>query len=400
MNTLIRMVALVLLSHAVQAQVPRQLSFQGHLTDAAAVPISGAIPMTFKLYASPNGGGALFTETQTVAVTNGVYNVLLGSSTPLDAPFDVSYYLGVTVGADAEMTPRVVLSAAPYALRADSLAATATVPGTQITGSAGTIPQFDDTGRLGPSVLHQSVTGTVGLGSTVGPYNKMQIGDGVLCLLQRIHRLDQRHHLAAGVDPRRQQRAGARVRRLFRFTDQEHHRSQRSESRSRIARPPGGHGLHSEGRRRARSPTVQEAHRPAGRAGLPPSRVAASGIHSQCLSDGDESGGRQARCAAPLRSRPHAQRQRVPPGIRERQRRSTAPGTDRGDRIAAGGADRRDGRSRRAGFRLRRRGAGLSFDRLRRAHRAHHFGDAGADTGSWSSSAQTSAHASMPRTSN
>ena len=60
----------------------------------------------FKIYNVPSGGAALFTETQTVTVNNGIYNVILGTNSALTLPFDAQYYLGVTVGADTEMTPR------------------------------------------------------------------------------------------------------------------------------------------------------------------------------------------------------------------------------------------------------------------------------------------------------
>src|SRR5207344_2727689 len=54
--------------------------------------------------------------------SNGLYSVVLGTNAALTLPFDVQYYLGVTVGADAEMTPRQALTASPYALNAASVA--------------------------------------------------------------------------------------------------------------------------------------------------------------------------------------------------------------------------------------------------------------------------------------
>lgn len=54
-----------------------------------------------------------------VAVANEVFDALLGTSTPLaGVPFDVPYFLGVTVAGDPEMTPRQPLAASPYAIRA------------------------------------------------------------------------------------------------------------------------------------------------------------------------------------------------------------------------------------------------------------------------------------------
>ena len=88
------------------AAVPHQLNYQGYLTAAGGSPVSATVSMALNLYDVSTGGATLYTETQTVPVTNGVFNVTIGSVTPLPLPFDVPYWLGVKVGSDAEMTPR------------------------------------------------------------------------------------------------------------------------------------------------------------------------------------------------------------------------------------------------------------------------------------------------------
>jgi hypothetical protein len=81
-----------------------------------------------------------------VAVTNGVFQVMLGSVTPLTVTvFDTARFLSVQAGTDAEMNPRQVLGASPFAIQAqvaNQLAAGATVAGSQITGalSGATVP--------------------------------------------------------------------------------------------------------------------------------------------------------------------------------------------------------------------------------------------------------------------
>jgi hypothetical protein len=130
---------------AVQAAIPRIINFQGYLTNAAATPVDGSVPMVFRLYTVPSGGVALYTETlPDVPVTNGAFSALIGSLTPIPAGvlFDQPYYLGVTVGADDEMAPRQLLAASPYALRTDSaanaeaLSPNATVQASQVVGTA------------------------------------------------------------------------------------------------------------------------------------------------------------------------------------------------------------------------------------------------------------------------
>ena len=89
-----------------EAQVPDKINYQGKLTDSAGQPINATVSVVFHLYNVASGGSALYTETQTVTVTNGLFNVAIGSVTPLGLPFDLPYYLGVKVGTDPEMTPR------------------------------------------------------------------------------------------------------------------------------------------------------------------------------------------------------------------------------------------------------------------------------------------------------
>ncbi|HXS99817.1 MAG TPA: hypothetical protein VN915_04030 [Elusimicrobiota bacterium] len=110
------------------SSLPLRVSFQGRLTDPATNnPRNGAYDMTFRLYAAPSGGSALYTETQLqVPVSNGVFSTQLGSITALspDLFASASSYLGITVSPDAaEMTPRQRLAMAPYAFTAAQLVA-------------------------------------------------------------------------------------------------------------------------------------------------------------------------------------------------------------------------------------------------------------------------------------
>jgi hypothetical protein len=133
----------LLLGVAAQAAVPQRINYQGHLTNAASQPVTATVTMVFRLYTAPSGGSPIYTETQSVPVANGVYNVAIGTATPLNVPFDVPYYLGVTVGTDAEMTPRQAVLSSPYALRAAAVDAAAALPAAQITGTL-TTGQFGD----------------------------------------------------------------------------------------------------------------------------------------------------------------------------------------------------------------------------------------------------------------
>jgi hypothetical protein len=104
------------------ADAPAAINFQGKLADSAGNPLTApAAAMIFRIYDVPSAGAPLFTETRVVPVDNGVFNVHIGSATPGGIPRGVfqggtERYLGITVGADAEMTPRERLLSVPYAL--------------------------------------------------------------------------------------------------------------------------------------------------------------------------------------------------------------------------------------------------------------------------------------------
>jgi hypothetical protein len=106
-------------SPAVYAQVPMKMNYQGYLTNSGGEPVSGNVSMTFSLYTDSSGGVAVWSETQSVAVTDGIYSVVLGKNTPLDpSQFIDPRYLGVKVGADSEMIPRQQFTATAYSFRA------------------------------------------------------------------------------------------------------------------------------------------------------------------------------------------------------------------------------------------------------------------------------------------
>ncbi|RMD85782.1 MAG: hypothetical protein D6813_15790, partial [Calditrichaeota bacterium] len=90
-------ILLLLFTILAQAQIPQTMSYQGVLTDADGNPVAdGSVSLTFKLYDVATGGTALWEETQQVTTANGLFNVILGSTNPLNLPFDKPYWLGIT----------------------------------------------------------------------------------------------------------------------------------------------------------------------------------------------------------------------------------------------------------------------------------------------------------------
>jgi hypothetical protein len=107
--------SIAFVSSNVLAQAPDSLGFQGNLTDSLGNPITQAgVGMTFTLYV---GGSPVWTEPQSVDVTDGVFHVLLGKVTDLSTlAFNEPMELGIKIDTEAsEMTPKTPLAATPYA---------------------------------------------------------------------------------------------------------------------------------------------------------------------------------------------------------------------------------------------------------------------------------------------
>jgi len=106
----------------------RALSFQGRLTDSLGNPITTATNVQFKLYNVSTGGTPLYTAGP-CSITpdqDGIFSTLIGQSCGSEIPNSVftenpNVYLGVTVGADSEMTPRQPIANVGYAINAETL---------------------------------------------------------------------------------------------------------------------------------------------------------------------------------------------------------------------------------------------------------------------------------------
>ncbi len=115
---------LLLVAVAAAADVPPVMNFQGRLTDASANPVAdGTYTLQFAIYDVATGGTPLWSESNGgVTTKNGLFSVLLGSVVNLPANiFDnPNRWFGVTVGSDAEMTPRQPFASVPSAFRTNT----------------------------------------------------------------------------------------------------------------------------------------------------------------------------------------------------------------------------------------------------------------------------------------
>jgi hypothetical protein len=117
--------ALILAASAASAvNLPLRINLQGKLVDPATnAPRNGSFSVTFKIYSVATGGTALYTESQTLSVDNGVFSTQLGQSATLtpDLFSGPAAYLGITVSPDAEMSPRQQLVMSPYSFTSAQL---------------------------------------------------------------------------------------------------------------------------------------------------------------------------------------------------------------------------------------------------------------------------------------
>ncbi len=109
-------------SHLTPTTSATTLPYQGRLTDSNGNPVNAAQAMTFRLYNIASGGTALWQEAwPAVQVSDGLFNVLLGSTAPITPTLfaeNNSLWLGITVGTDTEMAPRMQVGSVPFAFQA------------------------------------------------------------------------------------------------------------------------------------------------------------------------------------------------------------------------------------------------------------------------------------------
>jgi len=125
---------------------------------------------------------ALWTEVHPgVQVSNGIFNVVLGDSVALPPTLfgSPSRWLGMTVGSDPEIVPRMRMTSVPFSIRSETADSTATVnwsgiqavpegfaDGVDDTGGAGDAHSLDAADGSPTDVVYVDNDGNVGIGTT------------------------------------------------------------------------------------------------------------------------------------------------------------------------------------------------------------------------------------------
>lgn len=110
------LISLISISNIYSQGIPETINYQGILKDAAGVVVpNGDYNISFKIYEVTSGGSALWEETKLINVQGGFVNTQLGSYNPFPQNlFDGPLWLGITVSAGAELTPRIELTSVPF----------------------------------------------------------------------------------------------------------------------------------------------------------------------------------------------------------------------------------------------------------------------------------------------
>ena len=107
-----------------RADVTPLINYQGILLDTDGEPVTTPVTVVFTIYDAPTEGYVFWDEERQVTPDDeGRFTINLGEVESLAGePFLwLDCWLGITVGADPEMTPRTRLTGVPYALRAATI---------------------------------------------------------------------------------------------------------------------------------------------------------------------------------------------------------------------------------------------------------------------------------------
>lgn len=119
----------VVLTSSLSLALPGLINYQGNLTDDSGTPLNGTYEMRFALYSAETDGSMLWNhlpDSHVVTVSEGVFNVQLGSLHPLLAAIfewdpvylEISIY-NIDSGSWEPFSPRQRLTSVPYALRSE-----------------------------------------------------------------------------------------------------------------------------------------------------------------------------------------------------------------------------------------------------------------------------------------
>ncbi|HSM54860.1 MAG TPA: hypothetical protein VK879_01795, partial [Candidatus Sulfomarinibacteraceae bacterium] len=154
------LIALVLGACGV-AELSPQFSHQGRLLDGDGNPVpDGNYNVEYRLFQQSSGGTAVYTDTQTVSVENGLFTTSIGASDEITPSiFSEPTWMELTIDGET-LTPRQRLQGAPYAFSLvpdavvqGSVPITRTFQGQDNTGAAMTVFNTDSSATGGNGLV-------------------------------------------------------------------------------------------------------------------------------------------------------------------------------------------------------------------------------------------------------
>ncbi len=194
--------------------VPGTLSYQGILMQSDFItPITdGAHSIVFNFYTVSSGGSALFSRTVSVTTAKGLYTCIIGGSTSPNAPFNSTemnqigsqqIFIGITVDAGGELSPRAQLTPGGYAFQAQSAYAISDNAVTSAKILDGTIVNADiasatitdsklatisTAGKVsGNAITSGTIGGTTAINTTGGISTTGSVGVGIATPAYKLH---------------------------------------------------------------------------------------------------------------------------------------------------------------------------------------------------------------------
>ncbi|MGA1826225.1 MAG: hypothetical protein ACMUIP_16335, partial [bacterium] len=163
--------------------VPEFINYEGKLADTDGYDVNGAYEMTFYMYDIDSGGTALWSEPQTVTITDGIFNAKLGITTsfPTGLFDNDNLYLEVTIrnpDTDAYeiLSPRYHLASSAFALKAKDAD---TVDGMHASDLGTGDGHSLDGAHAGPTdAVYVDEEGNVGIG-TISPSESLEVAGTV-----------------------------------------------------------------------------------------------------------------------------------------------------------------------------------------------------------------------------
>ncbi|MBI2863629.1 MAG: hypothetical protein HYX94_03605 [Chloroflexi bacterium] len=173
------------------ALVDSSIAYQGRLVDSGGSPVNGTKTLTFRLYNASSGGSLISSSSQTVSVSDGVFNATIGVPQWI---FDgTALWVEVQVAGDSSpMLPRQKIQPVPYALGLVPGAAMSTDRGWaglssySFGGSQGGgigLYGYSSTGQAGVFGYGSSANGVYGTSDTGDAIYGYAVGDGASAIL-------------------------------------------------------------------------------------------------------------------------------------------------------------------------------------------------------------------------